>query len=125
MLTSRSFRSLILGAAQSLGAASLFGLAGPRILLYHGVTSERDRGIFNYRKKFIDTAVFRAHLTWIKEQYEVLPLADFLRAHNAGSLSSRPMAITFDDGYANNYTDAFPALRELSLPATFFITTGF
>jgi peptidoglycan/xylan/chitin deacetylase (PgdA/CDA1 family) len=39
--------------------------------------------------------------------------------------SDRPIvAITFDDGYADNHAHALPALTELALPATFFITTG-
>jgi peptidoglycan/xylan/chitin deacetylase (PgdA/CDA1 family) len=33
--------------------------------------------------------------------------------------------ITLDDGYQNNYSVAFPILREFALPATVFITTGF
>ena len=39
---------------------------------------------------------------------------------------NRPTAvITLDDGYQNNYSVAFPILREFALPATVFITTGF
>lgn len=33
--------------------------------------------------------------------------------------------LTFDDGYKNNFDVALPALRELSIPATFYVTTGF
>jgi len=40
-------------------------------------------------------------------------------------LPSRTVVITFDDGYRNNYTHAFPLLAERGLPATFFVTTGY
>ena len=47
------------------------------------------------------------------------------RSSGAGKLKSSSTVITLDDGYQNNYSVAFPVLREFALPATVFIATGF
>lgn len=82
-------------------------------------------GIYNYRKKFIDPVHFEKQLVYLTAHYHVLPLEEALtRLHN-GTLPPFALAITFDDGYENNYVHAFPILKRLELPATFFVTTDF
>jgi peptidoglycan/xylan/chitin deacetylase (PgdA/CDA1 family) len=69
--------------------------------------------------------LFRQHLRWLKAHCDVVPLRALLgsRRHSGGT---RPIvAITFDDGYKDNYTYAFPLLKEAGAPATIFVTTGF
>jgi peptidoglycan/xylan/chitin deacetylase (PgdA/CDA1 family) len=68
---------------------------------------------------------FRERLRWICEWCNVLPLEDAVAALARGTLPERAWAITFDDGYADNFAVAMPILREHCLPATFFIATGF
>ena len=64
-------------------------------------------------------------MQWIKGWFNVLPLDDAVTAFAGRSLPDRALAITFDDGYADNATVALPILRRLGLHATFFIATGF
>ena len=72
---------------------------------------------------FDDT--FRKQMELLGEYFEPVDLAEWLRQREAGGdLPKRAAAITFDDGWRDNYEYAFPVLRELRLPATIFAVTG-
>lgn len=62
---------------------------------------------------------------WLRIWFNVLPLAQALALRATGRLPARPLAISFDDGYADNCTVALPILQRHGLNATFFISTGF
>lgn len=68
---------------------------------------------------------FEAHMQWVRSWFNVMPLAPAIDALFAGRIPSRALAITFDDGYADNEEVAAPILRRLGLSATFFVSTGF
>ncbi|WP_146850907.1 polysaccharide deacetylase family protein [Brevifollis gellanilyticus] len=62
----------------------------------------------------------------LKKTCEVLPLSEMVRHVNAGkTLPHNAVAITFDDGLGSNYHLGYPILKELGLPATIFLATGF
>lgn len=66
---------------------------------------------------------FEANLCFLKQSMNVVSLDDFF----AGRLSADKInvVITFDDGYKSWITHAVPVLKRLSLPATFFVSSGF
>ncbi len=69
--------------------------------------------------------LFEQHLVWLKEHCEIIRFSDVFEAAK-DQRGSRPLvAITFDDGYADNYEHAFPLLLTYEAPATFFLTVGF
>lgn len=72
-----------------------------------------------------DAARFDQILSWVGNWFQVLPLDQAIRAMREGRLPPRAMAITFDDGYADNHDVALPVLRKHGMSATFFIATGF
>jgi peptidoglycan/xylan/chitin deacetylase (PgdA/CDA1 family) len=67
---------------------------------------------------------FEREMRWVSEWFNVLPLAEAVQRLEKRSLPTRALAITFDDGYADNLTVAAPILRRLGLTATFFVTSG-
>ena len=70
---------------------------------------------------------FRAHLEGLLALgYQAWPLQRVLAYHRAGrKIPPRTFAVTFDDGYENVYSNAFPVLRELGIPATVFLATAY
>ena len=109
------------GTALVLGRASPGGGRGLSILIFHRVLATPDP-LF---PEEMDRAAFARRMQWLKASYTVLPLLDAVRLAHAGRLPARAACITFDDGYANNATEALPVLRQLGLCATFFVATGF
>lgn len=99
----------------------------PLVVLYHGVTTnEHPEGSENYRWKHIPLTAFREQIDWLAQHFHIVSLAKIERLVREDAPPKEPLcAITFDDGYRNNFINAFPVLREKKVPATFFVTTGF
>jgi peptidoglycan/xylan/chitin deacetylase (PgdA/CDA1 family) len=95
------------------------------ILLYHGVTDTVSYGIENYSKKHIHIEDFEKQMHYIKNKATVLSMDEVVDIYNSGrDYPDNAVAITFDDGFANNYTHAVPVLDGYKIPATFYITSG-
>ena len=72
----------------------------------------------------IDVGTFERHCRFYQRHFRVVPLAELVARLEQDQPVDRCLAITFDDGYRDNYENARPVLEQLSLPATFFIVTG-
>lgn len=68
--------------------------------------------------------IFRWQMELLATCFNVLPVHEAVTRVAAGTLPPRAVAITFDDGYRSMHDLAMPVLREFSLPATVFVTTG-
>jgi peptidoglycan/xylan/chitin deacetylase (PgdA/CDA1 family) len=115
------------GLGAACRAARTFA-AGARIHVvgYHRVVDEIDfRGPVN-PSLCITTDAFRAQMEQLRRHFLVLPLSYVVRAL-AGELElgRDAAAVTFDDGYRDVLLRADPILRELGIPATVFVPTGF
>lgn len=114
--------STIPGLKTALGLASPGGKRGKlSILIYHRVLPTPDP----LRTGDPDADTFRWQMGLLASHFNVLPLREAARRLREGSLPPRAACITFDDGYADNFTVALPILREFGLPSTFFIATAY
>lgn len=98
-----------------------------RILAYHRVLTIDNPDGFDFDLDLISTSVdeFRQQMLYIKRNYRPIRLDQAVEALETGTpLPSDAVAVTFDDGYDDNYRHAFPILREVGVPATFFVSTG-
>ncbi len=98
--------------------------AGPgarlQVLLFHRVPREPDP-LF---PEAMHARQFDRVCGWLRAWCKVLPLDDAVRRLAAGTLPARALAISFDDGYADNREVALPILQAHGLQACFFIATG-
>ncbi len=93
---------------------------GVLILLYHRVA---DPGA-DPQRLAVHPDRFVRHLDVIRRTADVLSLAEVQAAREEGRLPRRGIAVTFDDGYADNAATAAPLLRQAGVPATFFVTSS-
>jgi peptidoglycan/xylan/chitin deacetylase (PgdA/CDA1 family) len=114
------------GAGVNRALTSLAGRPGLLTLAYHriGVSEGQpfDDGLYS-----ATAAGFRAQLLYLRERFDMLSVDALLEASGHGRLAlTRPSAlITFDDGYRDNCEVAMPILRELGIPAVFFVAASY
>jgi peptidoglycan/xylan/chitin deacetylase (PgdA/CDA1 family) len=66
---------------------------------------------------------FSEQLDYIRRTCHPMRLVDLVDAMRERSLPHRAVAITFDDGYVDNFTHAYPLLKSFNIPATIFVTS--
>ncbi|MFA5089917.1 MAG: polysaccharide deacetylase family protein [Candidatus Omnitrophota bacterium] len=106
----------VIAAALLLFVISLKCNYTPAIIMYHSVNTT---GSLNNRL-VVSPATFERQMRFLKERrYNVLPLSELAGLiRDKKKIPPKAVAITFDDGYKDNYTFAFPILKKYSLPAT-------
>ena len=95
------------------------------ILMYHRVTA-RTAGIPTPTYN-VTPQRFHAQLNGLLARgYQAWPLRKVIECNQSGdSIPPKTFVVTFDDGYENNYQDAWPILKALKIPATIFVATAF
>jgi peptidoglycan/xylan/chitin deacetylase (PgdA/CDA1 family) len=93
--------------------------------MYHSVAPEIEGWAFSYLS--IDPRMFEDHISRLSAAGYVSISLSELHAYMArkGRIPSRALALTFDDGYLDNWVFAFPILRKYGFRATIFVSTDF
>ncbi|WP_299887510.1 polysaccharide deacetylase family protein [uncultured Lacinutrix sp.] len=101
-----------------LGKSLLKNRYGERILVFHGIDSY---GETKLNSRFISKLFFEEFIKYITTHYNIISLDDYY--NKKFKKNTLNIAITFDDGYLNNYKYAVPILEKHNVPACFYITT--
>lgn len=93
------------------------------VLNYHRIygprhVTEFDDDVFEH-----SVTTFRNQLLWLRERFEMIDENRLIQLAAGGDyqLDSNAVLVTFDDGYVDNYQLAYPILKELGVPAIFFV----
>ncbi len=97
----------------------------PTLMYHHVQTAERAKER-NQTGLTVRTSDFRVQMQDLRDKgYTVISMQDLINFFDQGvQPPKKSILLTFDDGYEDIYTDAFPILKEFSYPATVFIPTG-
>ena len=97
------------------------------VLMYHSVSSDRETGVRPYYRVVTTPSQFHLHLEILKGRnystYASTDLEPLLT--QTLSAGSKPVLITFDDGYADFYRYAYPALQERGFSASMYLPTAY
>lgn len=96
------------------------------ILYYHSVSNHRNKQAPYINPSITVTdATFRKHLELLRKRFSFVSLSDLYNWHNGQeAIPPRSIAITFDDGFADNYHIAAPLLEEYGTRGTFYLTAS-
>jgi len=90
---------------------------GKYVLMFHGISKKRYSQIPQQIQPHLTTAEFHDILMWIKRHFKFLSVDEFFDDEKNGVL------LTFDDGFANNFSNALPILEKFQAQAVFFVST--
>ena len=116
----------VLRLAAASGLSRLIGDSAWRrrrllILCYHGVSRQDEH---EWNSLYVTPETLRRRMELIvQERCNVLPLSQALGQLQKGTLPPRAIAITFDDGFYDFYSTAFPILESFGFPVTLYLTT--
>lgn len=97
-----------------------------RLLGDHGVVVAFHRVSDAYRDALTcSTRDFQSYCRHFARHFTVVPLDAMVTRLERGASVAGLLAVTFDDGYRDNFENAAPILRSLGLPATFFVVSDF
>ena len=114
----RQAKAALGGLAYATGLDALLLRRAGVIVAFHRVQDRDDPYGLS-----VSRDMFERHCRFFKRHFRVIELAEMVARLERGEPLNRHLAITFDDGYRDNFENARPILETLSLPATFFVVS--
>jgi peptidoglycan/xylan/chitin deacetylase (PgdA/CDA1 family) len=96
--------------------------------MYHRVLKDNDKAILSMQPgMYVTESVFKKQMIFLARYYQLISLKELLELWGNGGYSKdeRYCIVTFDDGWLDNYLNAYPVLKKHGIPATIFVTTSF
>lgn len=91
----------------------------PRILMYHMIAPHLPKNISKFNRLRVTPNAFEKQLLWLKNNgYTSYTLSELAKYEQ---MPEKSVVLTFDDGYKDNFTNAFPLLQKYGFKATIFI----
>ena len=122
-------RQFTVGVVRPLRRAARMSPApGIPILMYHSISDDLDTQRRPYYRTVTSPARFRQHMATLRRRgVRTLTLSEAMRSLAApASVQETPaVVVTFDDGYLDFKTTAFPIMQEMGVSATVFVSTGY
>ena len=89
------------------------------IVNFHGVTDLKGH---RFNNRHLDVGDFEKMLDYLKANFNIVKLSEIFEMHEKKVIpSKKTIALTFDDGYLNNFETALPVLKSKNIPATFYV----
>lgn len=97
------------------------------ILTYHRILPPSDPGYrFEQPGMVVHPDTFEMHLHTLREFFDIVSLPDWInKARKGEHLPNKACAITFDDGWRDNYQYAYPVLQATQTPTSIFLVSNF
>ena len=122
----RADRLLTLYAAQPARRLMPLDTGRVPILMYHSISRETERRVHPYYQTVTTPEKFSEQIDFLhRNGYKTVTLTDAIGRMQTRQVSERAVVITFDDGYQDFYTEAFPVLSLHSYSATVFLPTAY
>ncbi len=110
--------------------AQMNALYGPcvrlPVLMYHHIQTKEAATADKQTALTVYTDIFRNQMQYLKDRgYNIVTMNDLIGFFDSGAaIPPKSVLLTFDDGYQDFYTDAYPILSQLGFHATMFVPTG-
>jgi len=92
------------------------------IIAYHRVSPVND---YPWSLTPVTPQDFEQEIRYLSNRYKIVSLDELVTSFNKyKTLPPKTAVVTFDDGYKDNYLNAYPILKKYNIPATVFLTTG-